>query len=86
MTAQILMLHIRVDDDVKDPATLAFNAMGLFVSNAVRQFLRRAVVNQASPLELKVSNADAGCHARFAFHDGDSQIKVCFYWRTVCRP
>ena len=78
MTAQILMLHIRVDDDVKDRATLAFNAMGLFVSNAVRQFLRRAVVSQAYPLELKVPNANAGCHARVAFHDGESQIKVCF--------
>ena len=50
------MLHIRVDNDFKDQATLAFNALGLFASNAVLQFLRRAVVEQASPLKPNVHN------------------------------
>ena len=58
MTAQTSMLHIRVDDDIKEQATQALTAMGLSVSDAVRLFLRRVVVEQAFPLELKVPNAE----------------------------
>jgi len=52
------MLHIRVDDDTKEQATEALAAMGLSVSDAVRLFLRRVVIDQAFPLELKVPNAE----------------------------
>jgi DNA-damage-inducible protein J len=52
------MLHIRVDDDIKEQATQALTAMGLSVSDAVRLFLRRVVIDQAFPLELKVPNAE----------------------------
>ena len=51
------MLHVRVDDDTKEQATTALNAMGLSVSDAVRLFLKRVVADQAFPLELKVPNA-----------------------------
>jgi len=52
------MLHIRVDDDTKEQATAALSSMGLTMSDAVRLFLRRVVIDQAFPLELKVPNAD----------------------------
>ena len=52
------MLHICVDDNIKDQETLALSAMGLSVLDAVRLFLRRMVVDQAFPLELKVPNAE----------------------------
>jgi len=58
MPAQTSMLHIRVDDDIKEQATLALTAMGMSVSDAVRLFLRRVVIDQAFPLELKVPNAE----------------------------
>jgi DNA-damage-inducible protein J len=58
MSAQTSMLHIRVDDDIKEQATQALTAMGLSMSDAVRLFLRRVVVDQAFPLELKVPNAE----------------------------
>jgi DNA-damage-inducible protein J len=58
MSAQTSMLHIRVDDDIKDQATQALTAMGLSMSDAVRLFLHRVVVDQAFPLELKVPNAE----------------------------
>lgn len=58
MPSQTSMLHIRVDDDIKEQATQALTAMGLSVSDAVRLFLRRVVVDQAFPLELKVPNAE----------------------------
>jgi DNA-damage-inducible protein J len=51
------MLHVRVDDDTKEQATAALDAMGLSVSDAVRIFLKRVVADQAFPLELKVPNA-----------------------------
>ncbi|OYT94131.1 MAG: type II toxin-antitoxin system antitoxin, RelB/DinJ family [Burkholderiales bacterium PBB3] len=52
------MLHIRVEDDIKEQANAALSAMGLSMSDAVRLFLRRVVIDQAFPLELKVPNAE----------------------------
>jgi len=50
-------LHVRIEDDTKEQATAALEAMGLSVSDAVRIFLKRVVTDQAFPLELKVPNA-----------------------------
>ncbi len=50
MSAQTSMLHIRVEDDIKEQATQALTAMGLSVSDAVRLFLRRVVIDQALPV------------------------------------
>ena len=52
------MLHIRVDDETKAQATQTLAAMGLSVSDAVRLFLHRVIVDQAFPLELKVPNTE----------------------------
>jgi DNA-damage-inducible protein J len=57
MSSYTSMLHIRVDDDTKEQATAALEAMGLSVSDAVRIFLKRVAADQAFPLELKVPNA-----------------------------
>ena len=58
MSAHTSMLHIRVDDVTKEQATEALTSMGLSMSDAVRLFLRRVVIDQAFPLELKVPNAE----------------------------
>ena len=58
MTAPTSMLHVRVDDETKVQATQTLAAMGMSVSEAVRLFLRRVVVDQSFPLELKVPNAE----------------------------
>jgi DNA-damage-inducible protein J len=58
MTAHTSMLHVRVDDETKVQATEALAAMGMSVSDAIRLFLRRVVVDQAFPFELKVPNAE----------------------------
>lgn len=57
MNTRSSMLHIRIDDETKEQATEALNAMGLSVSDAVRLLLKRIVADQAFPLELKVPNA-----------------------------
>ena len=58
MPKRTSMLHIRVDEDLKEQAAEALAAVGLSVSDAVRLFLRRVVVEQAFPLELKAPNAE----------------------------
>ena len=58
MATRSTMVHIRVDDEIKERATATLEAMGLSVSDAVRIFLRRVVADQAFPLELKVPNAE----------------------------
>ena len=57
MNTRTSMLHVRVDDDTKEQAATALEAMGLSMSDAVRLFLKRVVADQAFPLELKVPNA-----------------------------
>lgn len=81
MATHTSMLHVRVDDNTKIQATAALAAMGLSVSDAVRLFLHRVVVDKAFPLELKVPNAETLAamaeaeeitrtrHARFATAD-----------------
>lgn len=58
MVTHTSMLHIRVDDDTKTQATAALAAMGMTVSDAVRLFLRRVVIDQAFPLELNEPNEE----------------------------
>ena len=81
MATQTSMLRVRIDDKIKTQATEALASMGLSMSDAVRLFLHRVVVDQAFPLELKVPNAEtsaamqearammAARHARFATAD-----------------
>lgn len=52
------MIHVRVDDKVKEQAAEALEAMGLTISDAVRIFLKRVVIEQALPIDLKVPNAE----------------------------
>ena len=54
--AQTSMIHVRVDDETKQRASAAVEAMGLSLSDAVRLFLHRVVAEQALPFELKVPN------------------------------
>lgn len=72
MAGHTAMLHVRIDEDTKAQATEALDAMGLSVSDAVRLFLRRVVVDQQFPLELKVPNAET----RAAMAEADEMIKA----------
>lgn len=57
MGTQSSMLHVRMDNQLKQKATETLAAMGLSVSDAVRLLFHRIVTDQAFPLELKVPNA-----------------------------
>lgn len=57
MAAQTTMVHVRVDEALKEEASAALAAIGLSTAEAIRLFLHRIVAEQAFPLELKVPNA-----------------------------
>ncbi len=71
MPANSSMLHVRIDDRLKEQATATLSAIGLSASDAVRLLFRRIVADQAFPLELKVPNAET----RAAMAEGDEIMR-----------
>ena len=51
------MVHIRVDEKVKEDAAKTLAAMGMSVSDAVRMLLVRVAAEKALPFEVRVPNA-----------------------------
>jgi DNA-damage-inducible protein J len=51
------MVHIRVDERVKERAAKTLAAMGLSVSDAVRILLVRVAAEKALPFDVRVPNA-----------------------------
>src|SRR3546814_18388772 len=58
MNAHSSMIHVRMDNDLKERATEALAAMGLSTADAVRLLFHRIATDQAFPLELKVHNEE----------------------------
>ena len=54
--ATTTMVHVRVDERVKQEAAATLATMGLSVSDAVRVFLTRVVAEQQIPFAIKVPN------------------------------
>lgn len=50
------MVHIRVDEKVKEKAAKTLAAMGMSVSDAVRILLVRVAAEKALPFDVKVPN------------------------------
>jgi len=57
MAATTTMVHVRIDERVKEQATETLASMGLTVSDAIRVFLTRVVADQELPFALKAPNA-----------------------------
>ena len=47
------VLQVRVDEDLKNQATLIFNGLGIDLSTAIRMFLKKAVLERGIPFETK---------------------------------
>jgi len=71
MNAHSSMIHVRMDNDLKDRATEALAAMGLSTADAVRLLFHCIATDQAFPLELKVPNAET----RAAMEEADEFFK-----------
>ena len=54
---QTTMVHVRIDEHIKEQAAEALAAMGLSVSDAIRVLLTRVAAEKALPFALKVPNA-----------------------------
>jgi DNA-damage-inducible protein J len=50
------MVHVRVDEKVKEDATKTLAAMGMSVSDAVRMLLVRVAAEKALPIEVRIPN------------------------------
>lgn len=48
----------RVDENVKKEAEILFKKMGLNMSTAMNLFLKKCILEQGIPFELKVSNRE----------------------------
>lgn len=71
------MIHVRVDEHVKDQAQETLASMGLTVSDAVRVFLTRVVADKELPFAIKAPNAAS----RAAISEADEIIRerrACF--------
>jgi DNA-damage-inducible protein J len=55
--ATTTMVHVRVDESIKNQATETLASMGLTLSGAVRVFLTRVVTDQQLPFALQAPNA-----------------------------
>lgn len=51
------MVHIRVDQKVKQKAAKTLEAMGISISDAVRMLLVRVAAEKALPFDVKVPNS-----------------------------
>ncbi|MET3613375.1 DNA-damage-inducible protein J [Rhizobium aquaticum] len=58
MTAHTKMIHVRVDDDLREEVSAVLESFGMSMSDAARIFLRRVVATQSFPLELKIPNEE----------------------------
>ncbi len=54
--ASTSMVHVRVDEKVKEKASATLAKMGISVSDAVRMMLVRVAAEKALPFEVRVPN------------------------------
>jgi DNA-damage-inducible protein J len=55
--AATTMVHVRVDERIKERASATLAKMGISVSDAVRMMLVRVAEEKALPFEVRVPNA-----------------------------
>jgi len=65
------MVHVRLDEQMKEQAAETLAAMGLSISDAVRVFLTRVVAEQQLPFALKVPNSET----RRAMAEADAIVR-----------
>ena len=70
--ATTTMVHVRVDEDVKEQASEALAAMGLTVSAAVKIFLRRVAIEKEMPFDIRIPNAQT----RAAIAEADEMVRL----------
>lgn len=67
-------VHVRVDEHIKNQATVTLRSMGMTVPDAVRVFLARVVTDQRLPFALRVPNASTRAAMREARFIGKARF------------
>ncbi len=52
------MVHVRIDETIKQQASETLQTMGLSLSDAVRVFLTRVVADKQIPFDIRAPNSD----------------------------
>lgn len=55
--AATAMVHVRVDEDIKEKAAATLADMGITISDAVRMLLIRVAAEHSLPFDVRVPNA-----------------------------
>lgn len=50
------VVQVRVDDDLKNQASVIFNELGIDLSTAIRMFLKRTVLEKGIPFDTKLDD------------------------------
>ncbi|MEK7524656.1 MAG: type II toxin-antitoxin system RelB/DinJ family antitoxin [Patescibacteria group bacterium] len=58
-------IQIRVEEQLKRDADLVFEDLGLDTPTAIRLFLKKVVISQSIPFELKVARTENGFTQEF---------------------
>ena len=61
------IVQFRVDDNLKEQATVIFEKLGIDLSTALRMFLRRCVLSNGIPFSMKLEEKD---------YDGSKGIEI----------
>lgn len=75
MPATTTMLHIRVDENVKEQAAQALAAMGLSIPDVVRAFLTQFAVDKQLPFSIRDAKTPNAA-SRAAMAEGRELIKL----------
>ena len=70
--AATAMIHVRVDEETKTQAAETLASMGLSVSDAIRVFLKRVIIEKAMPFEVRVPNIET----RAAMAEADEIVRT----------
>lgn len=79
------LVQVRIDDELKNQATAVYDALGIDLSTAVRMFLKRSVLVNGVPFEMKLPkqnvNAERAVRAmqeisEYAAKNGTSELTL----------
>jgi len=52
------LVQVRIDEDLKNQATVVYDALGIDLSTAVRMFLKRSVMMNGVPFSMTLPNGE----------------------------
>ncbi len=52
------LVQVRIDEDLKNQATVIYDALGIDLSTAVRMFLKRSVMMNGVPFSMTLPNSE----------------------------